>query len=188
MAEFSEKMPPYPDIFTDDCKCLTKWNMTVKVGFLVIIFSARKWRERRILHHLPQIPCRKVASLRREMVTSDPLSDLRTHQFGLATPLKVIIEPYKRGTLFGGYAQNCTNNRIHLDIFYDINNNFFSILWVALSELSFSYAATKMKRRCLPLESSRWFWAQGYRWSMDLVEAATNSPLQWPRPAIADAQ
>ena len=32
-------------------------------------------------------PCRKVASLRRERITSDPLSVLRTHHFGLATPL-----------------------------------------------------------------------------------------------------
>ena len=126
MAESSEKMPPYPDIFTDDfqmsdqvsamsvnhnvyflfadtfrqrffglsmsdhgivwfdiwskCKLycvpslrsiiagwdilfsvfcfsiyfLKAWFLVEKVGFLVIIFSARKWRERRILHHLPQ--------------------------------------------------------------------------------------------------------------------------------------
>ena len=41
-------------------KCRTKWNMTLKVEFLVIIFSARKWRERRILNHLPQTPCHIV--------------------------------------------------------------------------------------------------------------------------------
>ena len=62
--------------------CRTKWNMTLKVGFLFIILSARKWRERRILHELPQTPCRKAASSRR-----DPLSDLSTHHFGLATAL-----------------------------------------------------------------------------------------------------
>ena len=33
---------------------LKAWFLVEKVGFLVIIFSARKWRERRILHHLPQ--------------------------------------------------------------------------------------------------------------------------------------
>ena len=31
---------------------LKAWFLVEKVGFLVIIFSARKWRERRILHHL----------------------------------------------------------------------------------------------------------------------------------------
>ena len=36
-------------------------------------------------------PCRKAAFSRRERVTSDPLLDLRTHHFGLATPL---IKPY----------------------------------------------------------------------------------------------
>ena len=30
---------------------LKAWFSVEKVGFLVIIFSARKWRERRILHH-----------------------------------------------------------------------------------------------------------------------------------------
>ena len=58
-----------------------------KSWVLVIIFSAKKWRERRILHHLSQSPCRKAASSWRERVTNDPLSDLRTHHFGLATPL-----------------------------------------------------------------------------------------------------
>ena len=58
---------------------------------MVIIFSAKKWRERRILHHLPQTPCRKAASSRRVRVTSDPLSDLRTHHFGLATPLVLYV-------------------------------------------------------------------------------------------------
>ena len=53
---------------------------------MVIIFSARKWRERRILHHRPQTPCRKAASSRE---SSDPLSDFRTHHFWLATPLDV---------------------------------------------------------------------------------------------------
>ena len=33
-----------------------------------------------------ETPCRKTASSRRVRVTSDPLSDLRTHHFGLATP------------------------------------------------------------------------------------------------------
>ena len=33
---------------------LKAWFLVEEVGFLVIIFSARKWRERRILHHLPQ--------------------------------------------------------------------------------------------------------------------------------------
>ena len=51
---------------------------------MVIIFSAKKWRERRILHHIPQTPCRKAASSRRERV-----SDFRTHHFWLATPLDV---------------------------------------------------------------------------------------------------
>ena len=33
---------------------LKAWFLVEKVRFLVIIFSARKWRECRILHHLPQ--------------------------------------------------------------------------------------------------------------------------------------
>ena len=40
---------------------LKAWFLVEKVGFLVIIFSARKWRERKILHHLPKTPCRKAA-------------------------------------------------------------------------------------------------------------------------------
>ena len=60
---------------------LKAWFLVEKVGFLVIIFSARKWREHRILHHLPQSFCRKA----------DPLSGLRTHHFGLATPLTSIL-------------------------------------------------------------------------------------------------
>ena len=68
------------------------WFLVKKVGFLVIIFSARKWRERRILHHLAQTLCRNAAFSRRVRVTSDPLSDLRTHHFGLATPLYFIFK------------------------------------------------------------------------------------------------
>ena len=35
-----------------------------KLGFRGIIFSARKLQECRILHHLPQTPCRKATSAR----------------------------------------------------------------------------------------------------------------------------
>ena len=35
-----------------------------KLGFRGIIFSARKFQECRILHHLPQSPCRKATSAR----------------------------------------------------------------------------------------------------------------------------
>ena len=60
---------------------LKAWFLVEIVGVLVIIFSARKWWERRILHRLPQTPWGKAASSRRVRVTSDPLSDLRTHHF-----------------------------------------------------------------------------------------------------------
>ena len=41
-----------------------------KLGFRGIIFSARKLQECRILHHLPQTPCRKVTSAMWGRVTS----------------------------------------------------------------------------------------------------------------------
>ena len=88
-------------VFCFSIYLLKAWFSVEKVGVLVIIFSSRKWRERKILHHLPQSfwgpwagpdPCRKAASSRRERVTSDPLSDLRTHHFGLATPLPMCVK------------------------------------------------------------------------------------------------
>jgi hypothetical protein len=41
-----------------------------KLGFRGIIFSAKKLQECRILHHLPQTPCRKATSARWRRVTS----------------------------------------------------------------------------------------------------------------------
>ena len=49
---------------------LKAWFLVEKGGFWVIIFSARKWRERRILHHIPKTPS-------------------GSHHFRLATPLDV---------------------------------------------------------------------------------------------------
>ena len=47
-----------------------------KLGFRGIIFSARKLQECRILHHLPQTPCRKATSARWGKVTSWPSTRL----------------------------------------------------------------------------------------------------------------
>jgi hypothetical protein len=47
-----------------------------KLGFRGIIFSARKLRECRILHHLAQTPCRKATSARWGRVTSSPSTRL----------------------------------------------------------------------------------------------------------------
>jgi hypothetical protein len=47
-----------------------------KLGFRGIIFSARKLQECRILHHLPQTPCRKATSARWGRVTSWPSTRL----------------------------------------------------------------------------------------------------------------
>ena len=59
----------------------------------------------------PKTPCRKAASSRRERVASAPLSDLRTHHFGLATPLNFKMNHWL-----------CVNNTsiygLHLDRIY----------------------------------------------------------------------
>ena len=81
MAESSEKMPPYHNIFTFDFQMSDQVKYDIKSWVFVHHIKCQEMA-RTQEHELPQTPCRKAASSRR-----DPLSDLSTHHFGLATAL-----------------------------------------------------------------------------------------------------